>query len=77
MAVGVSIPSTGLSLATGGVSLYSTTLYLPYGGESILGIQVSLFTSGVTPPPPASGTGILDFRLQTSAVNIILLGGFP
>ena len=75
MAVAVSIPSTGLSLATGGVSLMSTTLYLPFSGEAILGIQVSLFTTGGTSAPP-SGGGNLNFTLSTSAVNIVLFGGF-
>lgn len=76
MAVGVSIPSTGLSLATGGVSLYSTTLYFPYGGESLLGVQVSLSTSGGTSSPGAFA-GTLNFTNTTSAVYIALFGGFP
>lgn len=73
--VGVTIPAVGVSLSCS-VALGTTTPYFNYGGESLLGVQVSLGTTIFTVAPPASGTGILDFRLTTSAVYITLLGGF-
>jgi hypothetical protein len=75
-AVGVTIPGVGVSLACG-ASLGTATPYFNYGGESLLGIQVSLGTTIFTVAPPAGSTGILDFTRGTSAVYIVLFGGFP
>ena len=75
MVVGVSIPTINSSLSSANVALWSSTVYMAFGGESLIGLNVSLFTTSGTSAIPPSGSGMV-FNAAVNSQYIAVLAGF-
>ena len=71
----VQLVGIGVTLPSVGASLTPTTLQLPWSGESLLGIGVSIIQS-VTASSTATGTNTLNFSGSSNSMYIPLMGGF-
>jgi hypothetical protein len=67
---GVSLANVGVSLGAK-VSLVTATIQMPAGGESLLGIKVSLIAGG-----HVSSTMGLNFTIPSNSMYLTLFGGF-
>lgn len=71
----VQLVGIGVTLPSVGTSLTPTTLQLPWSGESLLGIGVSIIQS-ITASSTASGLNSLNFSGSSNSMYIPSMGGF-